>query len=550
MSWTDLERGCKLPFPRAERGSLCRYTCKGKRIEYTGDICFMPFPNRTKSVHDANQACCHSLVQAKTGTGKTLAFLLPAIQNTLLNQPAKGLVSILVMSPTRELALQIAAEAKLLVSKLQPSFEVHTAFGGTAKASNLSKFKKGDPKILIATPGRLNDYLSEEDVGPRFRSIRTLVLDEADRMLDQGFLPDILKILNALPSKKSANWQGMCFSATIPPKMQQVFSHVLKPNHVKISTIDASEPPTLDKVPQFSVVVPSVKNTFSSLYLLLQEEIKATVGQPKIIVFGTTAKIVALCAEIFKGQLGLDVFELHSRLSQPARTRTTEVFKAAKKGILFASDVIGRGMDFPDVSLVVQLGLPSDADAYTHRVGRTARAGKDGRAVILLTEAESFYLKVNPQFPIQPYPASSKIRELVDSTDLPIVKALLSADPEAKQKAYSAYLGFMKTFMNKMKLNPAGLVQMANQFALEGMLCDEVPKLEKKTVGKMGLRGTPGFSYTDNVQPRAYGRERPDPTPQVNQRKAPIPQGRSNNKRPASSITNQEKGPSRRLRHQ
>lgn len=127
-----------------------------------------------------------SLVQAKTGTGKTVAFLLPAIQNTLLRRPARGLVSILIMSPTRELALQIAAEAKLLVSKIQPTMEVHTAFGGTAKATNLSKFKKGDPKILIATPGRLNDYLSEIDTGPKFKSIRTLILDEADRMLDQG----------------------------------------------------------------------------------------------------------------------------------------------------------------------------------------------------------------------------------------------------------------------------------------------------------------------------------------------------------------------------
>ncbi|KAL8951549.1 MAG: hypothetical protein Q9222_002487 [Ikaeria aurantiellina] len=423
------------------------------------------------------------LVQAKTGTGKTIAFLLPAIQNTLLNRPAKGLVSILVMSPTRELALQIAAEAKLLVANLKPSVEIHTAFGGTAKASNLARFTKGDPKILIATPGRLNDYLGEADVKTKFNSIRTLVLDEADRMLDQGFLPDILKILKALPSKQSAGWQGMCFSATIPPKMQQVFSHVLSPNHVKVSTIDASEPPTLDKVPQFSVVIPNVKDTFASLYLLLREEIQATVGEPKIIVFGTTAKIVALFAEVFQDLFGLKVFELHSRLSQSARTRTTEEFKAAKKGVMFASDVIGRGMDFPDVSLVVQVGLPSDADAYTHRVGRTARAGKDGRAVLILTDAESFYLHVNPQFPIKSYPASEKIRASLNSTDLPVTTALRSADPEAKAKAYAAYLGFMKGFMNKLRLNPAELVQMANQFAMEGLLCDELPKLEKKTVG-------------------------------------------------------------------
>ena len=128
----------------------------------------------------------NSLVQAKTGTGKTTAFLLPAIQNMLQNSPIKGKVAILVLSPTRELALQIAAEASRLVSRLKRHIEVHTAFGGTAKASSLKQFKSGDPKILVATPGRLNDYLSEVDVRDKFSGMLTLVLDEADRMLDAG----------------------------------------------------------------------------------------------------------------------------------------------------------------------------------------------------------------------------------------------------------------------------------------------------------------------------------------------------------------------------
>ncbi|KAL8758445.1 MAG: hypothetical protein Q9184_003920, partial [Pyrenodesmia sp. 2 TL-2023] len=284
------------------------------------------------------------------------------------------------------------------------------------------------------------------------------------------------------------------------------------------------------------------------------EEIKATVGEPKIIVFGTTARIVALFTELFHGQLGLDVYQLHSRLTQPARTRTTEAFKTAKKGILFASDVIGRGMDFPNVSLVVQVGLPSDADAYTHRVGRTARAGKDGRAVLLLTEAESFYLKVNPQFPIKPYPATAKILELANSPNLPITAALRRVDPATKDKAYSAYLGFMKVYMKKLNLDPAGLVQMANEFALEGMLCHEVPKLEKRTVGKMGLKGAPGLSYVDNAQqPQASGRGGGGPNysmPQEREYRGPEPQGGNGNKRPAPSAVSQDKGPSRRLRHQ
>ena len=125
-------------------------------------------------------------MQAKTGTGKTIAFLLPAIQNTLQSSPPKGQVSILVLSPTRELALQIAAEAKQLVSKLKRPLQIHTAFGGTAKASTLEKFLTGDPKILVATPGRLNDYLSELYVRRKFEGMQTLILDEADRMLDAG----------------------------------------------------------------------------------------------------------------------------------------------------------------------------------------------------------------------------------------------------------------------------------------------------------------------------------------------------------------------------
>ena len=283
-----------------------------------------------------------ALVQAKTGTGKTTAFLLPSIQNTLLEPPRRGQVSVLIISPTRELALQIAAEASRLVARLKKPLEIHTAFGGTAKASNLNRFRHGDPKILVATPGRLNDYLSEEDVKDKFDGIRTLILDEADRMLDQGFLPDILKVLRALPPKNSPKhqWQGMCFSATIPPKMHQVLSHVLKKDHVSISTIDTSEPPTLANVPQYSVVIPKVEDTFVALFSILKEEIQNAQGESdsKIIVFGTTANLVALYSEVSQHQMDLKTYELHSRMSQPARTKTTVAFKAAKSGIMFATD--------------------------------------------------------------------------------------------------------------------------------------------------------------------------------------------------------------------
>lgn len=185
-------------------------------------------------------------------------------------------------------------------------------------------------------------------------------------------------------------------------------------------------------------------------------------------------------------------------------------------------------MDFPDVSLVLQVGLPADADSYTHRVGRTARAGKDGRAIILLTQAESFFLNVNRQFPIEPYPSSEKI--LNDSSAAnKMSRVLRSIDPKSKQKAYSAYLGFMKSFSNKMQMKPADLVKLANDFALKGMQSGEVPEMEKRTVGKMGLKGVPGIRYAATASDG----------PPIQKRRAPVSDYQADND-----------GLSRRLRHQ
>lgn len=139
-------------------------------------------------------------------------------------------------------------------------------------------------------------------------------------------------------------------------------------------------------------------------------------------------------------------------------------------------------MDFPNVSLVVQAGLPADADAYTHRVGRTARAGKDGVAIILLTQAESYFIHVNRQFPIKSYPRSASILQDAGTAEQ-VSKAMELIDNDVKRQAYSAYLGSMKPFLNKLKMDSAGLVKLANDFALEGMKCEEIPEMEKSTIG-------------------------------------------------------------------
>lgn len=431
------------------------------------------------------------VVQAKTGTGKTVAFLLPAIQNLLAgNMPPRGHVGILVVCPTRELALQIAKECTAVTACLPRKMECHTAFGGTARASNLKAFLNGNPTVLVATPGRLDDILGEEEVRRRFSHVQTVVLDEADQMLDQGFAPAIKKILRQIPPK-SDGWQGMCFSATLPEAVLDVAKCVLFPGYTHLSTLDPNEVPTHERVPQFYFSVPTIKQTFAALLALIQEEYSQDAKDFKVIVFGTTANGVALLYDLFRQALPqFKSFELHSRMSQNSRTRTTKEFKEAEMGILFASDVVGRGMDFPNVGLVIQLGLPSSGEQYVHRVGRTARAGKDGRAVLIVTENESFFPKTNPKLPIQPYPVD--IVSQLGTYQPTIDSAFVKVDEVAKAKAYQAFLGYNKPFCKRLRLSTAELVRVANDFAV-AMGCPETPMLEKSTVGKMGLKGVPGL---------------------------------------------------------
>jgi len=375
-------------------------------------------------------------VQAKTGTGKTIAFLLPALHSLLSERAAPtGQVVVLIVSPTRELALQIKQECDILTTKLQPRLECHTAFGGTSREKHLREFLNGKPTVLVATPGRLNDYLQDDNIARKFTNLRTLILDEADTMLEAGFLPAINQILTRLPPK-SNGWQGMCFSATMPDKMKSVLGRVLGSNYTHITTVDKNEVPTIEKVAQYSIVIPTVGDTFAALYALIQHERQQSPNDFKAIVFGTTANGVAMLYDLFQEIFGreLKVYELHSRLSQNARTRTTEEFRLAPSGLLYASDVVGRGLDFPRVSHVIQVGLPSSGEQYVHRVGRTARAGTEGRAIIMLTDSEKYFLAVNRHLPIQPYPAN--ISSIAAQGAPVIAQALARVDQVTKSKAY------------------------------------------------------------------------------------------------------------------
>jgi ATP-dependent RNA helicase MSS116, mitochondrial len=426
------------------------------------------------------------LVQARTGTGKTLAFLLPSIQSALdTGRTGGGSIATLILSPTRELALQIAAEAKALTARMS-RFKIATAIGGTNKNTEARHLAC---TILVATPGRLIDHMSDPGVPELFGRLQTLVLDEADRMLDMGFMPSINQILQYLPKKDRSPRHSMLFSATLDDNVKNVARKFLDQDYKFISTIPKGEAQTHDRVPQFSMVVPSPIDVAPAMVATVLKE-RQSAQQFKAIVFATTAQVADFYAHLLSHTKGLPpVSALHSRLSQSRRTNITNQFRTAENAICVATDVIARGMDFPGVTHVFQAGLPMDRESYVHRLGRTARAEADGRGILILSQPESFFLNLLKGINVQPYPA------VPYSLDL-IAESLQTL--ENKQKIYQAWLGYYKTSVKQLRWSVAELVQQANQFAIAGLGCPEVPEIEKTTVGKMGLKGVPGLNIVAN----------------------------------------------------
>lgn len=431
------------------------------------------------------------LAQAKTGTGKTIAFLLPAIQRMISQKQTpsnKVNTAILVISPTRELALQIAADAKRLLAR-HPQYTVASAVGGTGPAACLNRVVRG-AHVLIATPGRLLDHFGHPAAVERVQHVHTLVLDEADRLLDMGFMPSIKEIVRALPPKASTKRQGMLFSATINPRVHQFAGLVLGEGYTSISTIPVGETQTHDHVPQSLIVAPTFAHQPTALAAALRREM-AALGPNKVkaIVFAPTAAQVDHYAEILSEIKDLPpVMTIHSRLSQSKRTSVTNSYRQATSGILVATDVIARGLDFPGVTSVLQIGLPADKESYIHRLGRTARAGADGRGTFILSQAELPFVDQNLKM------VKFQKAEVDLSTHADVLKIAATVEPSVTRKMYQAWLGFYKSNMKTLGMKPADLVREANTLVL-AMGAPSVPGLDKRTVGKMGLSGVPGIVY-------------------------------------------------------
>ena len=300
--------------------------------------------------------------QAKTGTGKTLGFGLPLIQSLGLN-PEKG-AKALVVVPTRELAIQVAEDLKLACSNR--STTVAAIYGGKAYEGQVAEIDAG-AQIIVGTPGRLIDLSKQKKLD--LQHIQFMVLDEADEMLDLGFLPDVEKLFAYTPESR----QTMLFSATMPGAIVSLARRYQnKPVHIRVN--DPDEGLTKADIKQFVYRAHSLDKD-EVVGRILQAE-----GRGKTVIFCRTKRQAAKLADELIDR-GFNASALHGDMSQEAREKSMANFRSGKKDILVATEVAARGIDVDDVTHVINYSVPEDEKAYLHRVGRTGRAGRLGIAV-------------------------------------------------------------------------------------------------------------------------------------------------------------------------
>lgn len=324
---------------------------------------------------------------AQTGTGKTAAFGLPLLQH--LARRAEGLqpksVRALILAPTRELAMQIDEELRKFGRFL--GIRHALVFGGVGHTPQIRALEKG-VDILVATPGRLLDHLDSGVV--KLDRVQYLVLDEADRMLDMGFVRDVMKIVGRLPEER----QSLLFSATMPAEVAQLSKRILKdPLRVEVTP----EVVTVERIDQRLYHVPAGEKRGFLVDLLSDETMR------RVIVFTRTKHGADRVAQHLS-KARIETLALHGNKSQGARQKALAGFKDGSLRVLVATDIAARGIDVSDVTHVVNFDLPDEPEAYVHRIGRTARAGREGVAYSLFDAGESQRLKAIERLIRRPIP--------------------------------------------------------------------------------------------------------------------------------------------------
>lgn len=375
-----------------------------------------PFPIQSQTI-PLGLAGQDIIGQAKTGTGKTFGFGLPLIQSLGLN-PAPG-VQALVVVPTRELCVQVADD--LTVAASHRDTKIVAIYGGKAYEGQIEELKAG-AQIVVGTPGRLLDLAGQRLIS--FANVKVMVLDEADKMLDLGFLPDVEKLF----AQTSSTRHTMLFSATMPgPVVALARRFMNRPIHIRATD------------PDEGLTQANIKHLIYRAHNLDKDEVIGRIlqaeGRGKTIIFTRTKRAAQKLTEELQDR-GFNSASVHGDMSQESRERSMAAFKAGKKDVLIATDVAARGIDVDDVTHVINHTIPDDPDTYLHRAGRTGRAGKTGIAVTFVDWADMHkWALINKALDFQqpdPTETYSSSPHLFTDLDIPAgVKGRLRSTPAA-----------------------------------------------------------------------------------------------------------------------
>ena len=345
------------------------------------------------------------VAKAQTGTGKTAAFLISII-DTFLREPIEGkrrtgTPRALILAPTRELVVQIAKDAENLCKYTRLS--VVSIVGGMDYQKQRDDLRQAPCDIMVATPGRLIDFLGQNEIN--LRKIEVLVLDEADRMLDMGFMPDVRRIVRACPRKELR--QTLLFSATFTPQIVELSERwTFEPTRIEIEP----EHVTTETVEQIVYIT-----TAETKYQLLKNVIHAR-DLYKVMVFANRRD---LCRDLVDRLIkdGIDAALLSGEVPQRKRIQTLDRFKEGKTRILVATDVAGRGIHIDGVGHVINYTLPEDSEDYVHRIGRTGRAGNEGTSISFACEDDSFLLPEIEEFIGRKLPCEQAPESLLEGSN-------------------------------------------------------------------------------------------------------------------------------------
>ena len=354
---------------------------------------------------------------AETGSGKTFAFGVPAI-NSIITTKNKNL-SVLCISPTRELALQIYDNLIELTN--DTNVKCVAVYGGVSKDEQIQKIKTAN--VVVATPGRLVDLINDGAIN--LSNIDYLVLDEADRMLEKGFEEDIKRIIS---STNAEDRQTLMFTATWPKEVRELANNFMK-SPIKVTVGDRDELSANKRITQIVEVVNKFDKEKKLINLLHKYQGNNNDSENKILVFALYKKEASRIENLLKRNR-FQVAAIHGDLSQQQRTQALNSFKSGQCNLLLATDVAARGLDIPNVKVVINLTFPLTIEDYVHRIGRTGRAGKTGIAHTLFTEDEKHL--------------SGALCNILRGANQPVPDELLKFGGHTKKKAHSAYGAFFK----------------------------------------------------------------------------------------------------------